>query len=395
MKLALKHARLPRIAPAVKPRISVCHVVAADMWAGAEAQIAMLLAELSQDPELSLCAIALGEGRLADELRVCNIDMKVISQSHRHFTGCYREASDWLRGKGVQVIHSHKSKENILALLLAKKFGIRHIVRTQHGLPEPKTLKDRAVYCLERMTSSSVSRVICVSSDLRTHLCRYANPRKIEIIRNAISLSQVKSALSREAAKRRLGIPEQAPVIGTAARLEPVKRLDLFLAAAQHISAKCICHGLRDPFFVIAGEGSERTRMEQLICGTVLESRTRFLGHRDDIYDVMRAMDLLLITSDHEGLPTVALEAMALGTPVASRKVGGIPEVVDDQVNGVLVDSSDPLCIARACLPVLTEGNFAFRLTQAARQKVTQHFSAEANAAEVARIYRALEHCNS
>ena len=395
MKLALKRACLPRSVPSVTRRISVCHVVAADIWAGAEAQIAMLLAELSQEPELSLCAIALGEGRLVDELGACNIDLKVIPQSHGRFVGCYREACALLRGRDVQVIHSHKSKENILALLLAKKFGIHHIVRTQHGLPEPKTLKDRAVYSLERMTSSSVSRVICVSSDLCTHLGRHANPRKIEIIRNAINLSQVKSTLSREAAKRRLGIPEHAPVIGTAARLEPVKRLDLFLAAAQHISAKCICHGLRDPFFVIAGEGSERDRMEQLICGTVLESRTLFLGHRNDIYDVLRAMDLLLITSDHEGLPTVLLEAMALGTPVASRKVGGIPEVVDDQVNGVLVDSSDPLRIARACLPVLTGASFALRLTQAARQKVTQHFSAQANAAEVARIYRSLEHYNS
>jgi len=395
MKLALKHARLPRISPAVKPRISICHVVEADIWAGAEAQIAILLAELSQEPELSLCAIALGEGRLADELQACNIDLKVISRPHRRFMGCYREARDWLRGRDVHVIHSHKSKENILALLLARKFGIRHIVRTQHGLPEPKTLKDRAVYNLERMTSSSVSRVICVSSDLRRHLDGYANPGKIEIIRNAINLSLVKSTLSKEAAKRRLGIPEQAPVIGTAARMEPVKRLDLFLAAAQHISAKCICHGLRNPFFVIAGEGSERDRMEQLIGGTVLERRIRFLGHRDDIYDIVRAMDLLLITSDHEGLPTVLLEAMALGTPVVSRKVGGIPEVVDDHVNGVLVDSSDPLCIARACLPVLTGGNFALGLAQAARQKVTQHFSAEANAAEVVRIYRALEYPDS
>src|SRR5579859_8294681 len=123
MKLALKHARLPRIAPAVKPRISVCHVVATDMWAGAEAQIAMLLAELSLEPELSLCAIALGEGRLTDELRACNIDLKVISQPHGRFMGCYREARDWLRGRDVQIIHSHKSKENILALLLAKKIG--------------------------------------------------------------------------------------------------------------------------------------------------------------------------------------------------------------------------------------------------------------------------------
>jgi len=390
MKLALKPVVLPRSVPSVARRISICHVVAADMWAGAEAQIAMLLAELSRDQELSLCAIALGEGRLADELRACSIELKVIPQSHGRFIGCYRQACDLLRGRDVQIIHSHKSKENILALLLAKRFGIRHIVRTQHGLPEPKTLKDRAVYSLDRMTSSSVRRVICVSSDLRKHLGHYAGPSKIEIIRNAINLAQVQSTLSREAAKRSLGIPEQTPLIGTAARLEPVKRLDLFLAAAQHISAKCICSGLRNPFFVVAGEGSERNRMEQLISGTALEKQIRFLGHRDDVYDIIRAMDLLLITSDHEGLPTVLLEAMALGTPVVSRKVGGIPEVIDDQVNGVLIDSSDAERIAQTCIPVLTKVSFACQLAKAAREKVIQNFSAEANASEVARIYRSL-----
>jgi glycosyltransferase involved in cell wall biosynthesis len=124
-----------------------------------------------------------------------------------------------------------------------------------------------------------------------------------------------------------------------------------------------------------------------------LESRARFLGHRDDVYDIVRAMDLLLITSAHEGLPTVVLEAMALGTPVVSRRVGGISEAIEDQVTGMLVDSADPSFIARACLSLLANSSMACHFAQAARRKVIENFSAEANAAQVAQIYRSLVLC--
>jgi glycosyltransferase involved in cell wall biosynthesis len=173
--------------------------------------------------------------------------------------------------------------------------------------------------------------------------------------------------------------------VGTAARLEPVKRIDIFLDTAREILGE-----LPNTSFVIAGDGSERGSMEHRIRGTALEPNVRFLGHRDDAYDIVRAMDLLLITSDHEGLPTALLEAMALGTPVVSRRVGGIPEAIDDGVTGVLVDSADPDRIAQACLLLLTNSSMARRLAQGAREKVIENFSAEGNAAQVAQIYRSL-----
>ncbi len=363
--------------------LSICHIATADLWAGAEVQIANLVARLSREPDFSIFVIALGEGRLADELREADIEVNVIPQPHRRFLACYRQAYGFLRGKSVDIIHSHKSKENVLAFLLAKTAGIPCMVRTQHGIPELKTLKDHVACGLERLTLGSVSQVLNGSSDLGRRTARHFDPSKVKVVHNAINLEQVTSALSREAAKRNLGIPEDALLVGTAARLEPVKRIDIFLDTARQISCE-----LPNVFFVVSGDGSERERLEQRVRGTAFEPRVRFLGHRNDVYDIVRAMDLLLITSDHEGLPTVLLEAMALGTLVASRKVGGIPEVIADQVTGVLVDSGDPRAIAQACLPLLTNSSVARRLAQAAREKVIESFSADANAAKVAQVYR-------
>jgi glycosyltransferase involved in cell wall biosynthesis len=365
--------------------LSICHVVTADLWAGAEAQIANLLAQLSREPDFSIFVIALGEGRLVNEIRGVDIEVRVISRPHKRFLACYQQARGFLRGRSVEIIHSHKSKENVLAFLLAKTTGIPHMIRTQHGIPELKTLKDRVVYGVEFMTLGSASRVLNGSSDLGRRTARYIDASRVKVVRNAINLEQVASSLTREAAKARLGLPEDAWVVGTAARLEPVKRIDVFLDTALGILTE-----LPRAFFIIAGGGSEQARMECRVRGTALEPRVCFLGHRCDVYDILRAMDLLLITSDHEGLPTVLLEAMALGTPIVSRRVGGIPEAIDDQVTGVLVDSTDPRRIAQACLSLLLNPGVAHRLAHAARGKVIKNFSAEANATQVAQIYRSL-----
>jgi glycosyltransferase involved in cell wall biosynthesis len=95
---------------------------------------------------------------------------------------------------------------------------------------------------------------------------------------------------------------------------------------------------------------------------------------------------VLLLTSDHEGLPTVVLEAMALGVPVVARAVGGIPEVIEHGVNGVLVDSADARDLASACVSVLESSAARERMVGRAQQSAQLH-SSQQNAAEVLRLY--------
>jgi glycosyltransferase involved in cell wall biosynthesis len=382
-------ARVPEplqlIKSAPEKSISVCHIVPAEMWAGAEAQIATLLEGLSREASLSICAIALGDGRIVAELEDCRIETKVIHQPSRRFWGCFREAAEFLWHRKIHILHSHKSKDNVLAFLLAKCLRVPHTIRTVHGLPEPATLKDRLVYTADRRTAPLSSRLIAVSADLRSCLSQDIAPSKIDVIHNAVDLQVVKSPLSKVDAKRRLGISPDAFVIGTAARLVPVKRLDLFLAVAELVSKQVSSLSV-----VIAGEGKEKARLQAQVSGKRLEKQVHFLGHRSDIYDVLRAMDLLLLTSDHEGLPTVVLEAMALGVPVVSRKVGGIPEVIDNDVNGILVDSDSPNEIAEASLRILRDASLYADLSLAGWQTVIKGYSARATVAEVTRIYQSL-----
>jgi glycosyltransferase involved in cell wall biosynthesis len=373
-----------RLALCAKREIAVCHVVSAEIWAGAEAQIAMLLRQLAAETALSLSAIVLGEGRLGAELTNSGIETALIPRSSGKFLATFHEASRLLRGKKIDVLHSHKSKENLLALLLAKRLAVPFLVRTQHGMPEPHTLKDRAVYRMERLTARYASRVVCVSGELQQRLAGKVSAEKLAVIRNAIDLNGIQSSLTVAEAKKRLGISPERRVAGIVGRLDPVKRVDLFLEVAR-----CLSHQLPSACFVIAGAGREEAALRDSLRGSELERQVYFLGERGDICDVLRAMDLLLITSDHEGLPTVLLEAMALGIPVVARNVGGISEVVCNNVNGRLVDSADARAIAAAALPLLSTEDSRSQLIGNGL-KTVRKFSTALNASDYMRIYQSI-----
>jgi glycosyltransferase involved in cell wall biosynthesis len=370
--------------------IRVCHIVSGDLWAGAEVQAASLLRALASRPGLSLTVILLNQGRLAEELGACGLELKVIPENAKSFIQIFREAARFLRSRNIEILHSHRYKENLLAVLLARTCHIPHIVRTQHGLPEPfegiKHIRQRLMSGLDRFVARhATDRVISVSSELRGHLSRYVDPRKVVVIPNGLDIRRVSTSLSPTEARERLGIPADAPTIGYAGRLEPVKRLDLFLAAAQ-----LVVRQIPSAKFLIVGDGSEESRLRELARAGGLRDSVMFLGHRDDIYDVLRAMEIFVLCSDHEGLPMVLLEALHLGVPVVGRRVGGLPEVIQDGVNGILVSSDKPADFAQGCLRLLEDEGLRQRLTLAARKVVREKFSAESNAARVAALYEEL-----
>lgn len=363
--------------------ISICHIASGERWAGAEAQVATLVKALARRQDVCVCAVLLNEGRLAHELRTAGIEVGVFPRQQNSFVRTYARAFRFLRHRNVQVLHSHRYKENLLAVLLQMRLNHPLLVRTQHGNPESGGRKYRLVYALDRATAGRVAKVISVSSHLRKYLSTYLKPDQIAVIRNGVDLQDVRSSLSRTEARERLNIAADAPVVGILARLDPVKRHDLFLATVREIS-----RDLNHARFVIAGTGAQQARIIELAASLGISDRVLFLGDRSDAYDVLCAMDVMLVTSDHEGLPMSVLESMALGTVVVSRKVGGMPEVIRNGIDGILVDSNDAATLASACVRLLRDAAYRGALAAAAREKISREFSADANAEQLVHLYR-------
>jgi L-malate glycosyltransferase len=264
--------------------LAVCHIASGDRWAGAEVQLATLLRALARRTDLRVSAILLNEGRLANEARQCGIDICVLPESQYSVFQIALRAGHFLRGRNVHVLHSHRYKENILAAALARRHHIPVQVCSCHGAAEPfsgwRRYKQGAIEVVDRfVVQHFMDCVVSVSEDLRTQLSQYLPEHKIVTVHNGIDLKKVFSPLSVSQAKERLGIPAKSWVIGTVGRLDPIKRLDLFLAAAQEIVI-----AQPDTRFVIAGEGKEDSRLRNLAANLGLRERVSFLGHREDVY---------------------------------------------------------------------------------------------------------------
>ncbi len=373
------------VASELRQGLSVCHVLSGDRWAGAEVQAATLIRALCRG-DLRVSAIVLNEGRLAGELRQAGAVVKVIPEERNSFSRILAEGVPFVVQQRVQILHSHRYKENLLSHLLALRCRVPFKVQTKHGMPEPFTgLKSLRQLFLQQLDSWSgrfgADAVIAVSDEMAPPLRRAYGSRKVVTIRNGIDTANVVSRFSREEAKARIGCTS-ASVVGIVGRLEPIKRVDLFLQMARIVADQ-----VPDAQFVVAGEGSLR---QSLICSAReagLESNVQFIGHREDIHDVFRALDVLVMCSDHEGLPMVLLEAMWLGVPVVGRAVGGIQEVLENGRNGLTVPSADPGELASACLSLLGDRSLANRLCRNAVQAIQQEFSVERNAGATLRLY--------
>ena len=379
----------PAVAQPPSQLRSICHVISGDRWAGAEVQAATLIRALCRKADLRVSALVLNEGRLADELRQAGAIVQVIPESRIGFAQILREAVPFVRQQQVQLLHSHRYKENLLSHLLALRCPVPVTVRTQHGMPEPfqgwQSLRQLFHQQLDRWTGRfAADAIIGVSAEMEPQLRLNYGSRKVFTIRNGIDTTQVFSRFSREEAKRSLGCTA-APVIGIVGRLEPVKRLDIFLAMAKIVTS--VVPGAQ---FVVAGDGALRQSLLASVRQSGLEGNVLFLGHREDIHDVLRALDVLVMCSDHEGLPMVLLEAMWLGVPVVGRAVGGIREVLENGRNGLTAPSAVPADFAVACLRLLGDRSLGESLCRSAAGDIQREFSMERNAEAILRLYRKL-----
>lgn len=363
---------------------SVCHIASGDRWAGAEAQISSLLRELAARNEFRLSAIVLNEGRLASELRESGVEVLVLPESSLSLAQLCRRTTQFLRPRSCQILHSHRYKENVIAAVVGWSAAVPFRIRTQHGMTEPfrgwRAVKHAFAQAVDTAVLWGTDRVVAVSSDMRERLQRRAGGRVV-LIPNGIDTDRVRSTLSNAEAKQRLGLSPESWVIGFVGRLEPVKRLDLFLNAMSLISPQ-----VPEARFVIAGEGNMEGETRDLAKTLALESRTQFLGHRDDVFDVLRALDVFVLCSDHEGLPMTLLEAMYLQVPVVARAVGGVTDVLEDGRHGLLVRTATARELADTCRKVRSADRQ--KLTGEAMRQVLENFSAKASARATAAMYR-------
>ena len=291
-----------------------------------------------------------------------------------------------IRDRGIQIVHSHDYKTNLLGWLLAKSENVIPL-STVHGWTGHSRRERFAYYPADKRILKRFPRLIAVSSEIRGELVRCgAAPERVDVILNGIDHRRFQHDPGlRASARAALRLDPAVIAIGAVGRLEPQKRFDLLMAAVAQLRA--VRSDLR---LLIAGDGSLAEQLQRTRDELNLQPFCQLIGHCNDVPGFHHALDLFVQSSDYEGTPNAVLEAMALGTPIVATDVGGTAELVSNGVHGLIVPPGDVGAIASAIDTALRDESAARRRADAARQRVEQTLSFERRMQSVEAVYRAL-----
>jgi glycosyltransferase involved in cell wall biosynthesis len=294
----------------------------------------------------------------------------------------WRPLYSLLRGGGIDVLHAHKFGSNVWAAVLGTLARTPAIVAHEHtwsfqGQPVRKLL-DR------RLIAARADAFLAVSEQDRRRMIEIEgiDPGKVIFVPNGIPAPPAPSGAD---IRGELGIGADVPVVGTVCALRPQKALDVLLEAAAKLSGDLAA--LR---VLIVGEGPERARLEQRIAELDLGGTVMLLGQRNDVPDLLGAIDVAVCCSDFEGTPLSILEYMEASLPIVATRVGGIPDLIEPEVEGLLVEPRDPDGLAAAIARLLTDRELGAALGAGGRRRQHAEFDIGVTVRAIERIYEGL-----
>ena len=328
-----------------------------------------------------------GSGVLVDKLK--EAQARTIPLSLTRDISPFRDLTSFFalvrlfRTERPHVVHLNSAKASGLGALAARFAGVPNIIFTAHGwaFNEDRSLLSRiAIKFLSWLTVILTHKTIAVSEAVHrdTRNWPFVKNNVITIHNGVDSIP----FLSREEAHTKLNLPSDAFIIGTIAELHSNKGLSYAIEAITKLSEK---HP--DFYYVVLGDGEEKSRLNALVEARGLHGRVLLLGFVKDASRYLKAFDCFVLPSIKEGLPYVILEAGLAKLPVIATSIGGIPEVIDDQKTGLLVPARNANAIAEALEKLITSPALHTSLGSSLYEKVLNDFSLDDMTTETLRLY--------
>ncbi|MEW5975371.1 MAG: glycosyltransferase [Acidobacteriota bacterium] len=245
------------------------------------------------------------------------------------------------------------------------------------GIRTKKLVKKILTFCLHHTVAVSQANKRMLVRDYRV------DPLRIKLIRNGIDVETYKfSQPGRERIRREFGFDEDDVVVGTVARFSFQKGHQFTVEAMPRVLQQ-----FPRARFLFVGDGPERVRIQERISRMGLDSFAFFTGEREDVVDLLSAMDVFLLTSIFEGLPLSVLEAMSVGLPVIATRVSGTPEAVLHNLTGLLIPPGDSPAVQEALIQLLEDPEKRAWMGEQGQLEVRKHFSKPIMAQQVRDIY--------
>ncbi len=286
------------------------------------------------------------------------------------------------------LVHTHTSKAGALGRLAAALAGVKTVVHTPHGhvyyghFNRPVS---RVFVQIERSLARRTTRLIALTEAERDEHLAWGVGRaeQFAVIPSGIDLSRFRSLVGvRRTPPSGLSLKPDSVVVGSIGWLTDVKGHRYLIEAVAQAKAQVPTLHL-----LLVGSGDRRRELERLAGQRGIADAVTFAGERHDIPDCLAALDIFVLPSLNEGMGRALIEAMAAGRAVIASRVGGVPALIDERRNGLLVPPADPAALARALTELVRQPQWAKELGSAASLAIGARFSARAMVEAIESIY--------
>lgn len=364
-------------------QINVLQLITGLDIGGAERLLLSTARRLNSNKYRIIVCYLKGKGSLLEDFKRFGISVIGLGMRNRlDFTALFKLVK-LIKKERIGLVHTHLIHAHIIGRIAAKLAGVPIIISTEHNLYN-RGRKYLLLNLIDRITTRFTDRMVAISEAVKDSIVESGRIRasRVSVIYNGIDTNEFKRiSIKRE------GFPiNPAPsVVGMVARLDSQKGHRYFLEAASQV-VKDI-PGVK---FLVVGDGPLKEKLRTQTTKLGLSKDVIFTGPARDIPQILDTLDLFVLPSLWEGLPSVILEAMAAGKPVVATAVGGIPEIVKDGQMSLLVPPRDPDALAQAIIKLLQNKELAQRMGQAGRRWVKDHFTIDKTVAQTEEIYDSL-----
>lgn len=361
-------------------KVKVLHIIEKLENRGAEKQLVLLANGLHQNGfDVSVCCFRSG-GELGKELIKNKIHLIEFEKNHRIDLGFLFKLIRFIQKNKFQIIHTHVFTANLWGRLAASVASVPIIVSHEHG---SFTLSSKFRKFSNRFLAKKTNIIFVVNEDLKIQFVvkNKIPSAKIQILSNGLDFNQLNGKKSNLQKK----FSTISPLIGTVGALEPRKNHISLLAAAQRFLQK-----YPSAEFLFIGDGEEKSILEKTTSQLKLNNKVHFLGNRNDVFPLLKMMDVFVLPSFTEGTSLALLESLAVGTPVVATSVGGTPEVLHFGKYGYLLENSSPESIAKGLETILTDSTYDKNFKEKTKRYVKKHFDIRNSVSELSRTYNLL-----
>lgn len=331
----------------------------------------------------------LSGNQLAHEFEAAGANVVYLDMtSKRDLTGLLKLYRSFKKNK-FDIVHTHLIEADIFGRYAAIFAGIPIIVSTEHSInawkKNPTRLKSKLRLILDRIAAQRSNAIVAVSQKVKDHLVMYEQipAKKIVVIMNGVEIVKAPKSLPR---KNSTNI-----VIGSVGRLFEEKGYEFLLKAYGRVRESIPNLSLR-----IAGDGPSEQVLKKLAADLGIGPNVEFLGSIDDIPGFLNQIDIFVLSSLREGIPLSLLEAMSFGKPVIATSVGGVPEVIEDGKDGLLVESKSITQLHDAIIQLIKNERRGEILGTNARLKIVKDFDLCRTVMNLSSLYeRLIENANA